>query len=351
MVPANVQRGRPEMGSEIITRAEMLAIPAYEISDLGQLPSTPVVSVIVFTYNHEAYIEETIEGILAQQCEFPIELIIGEDKSKDRTLEICLDYQKKYPNIIRVVTWHENVGVNANVLRVWGRARGKYVATCDGDDYWIDPKKLAKQVALMEQWPGATLCGARTRILDDSADSNGKVVGPKKMKQYYGLEDVIEGYLFHSSTYLYRYAMLDIIQPSRSIVFLDYFYQLLSALKGELLCLPDIVSVYRQNDKGLFSGSYPVLNSERRIAVYQTLLPLMDERHQSLVKRRIEVLRSFLCYYLIDSGGEGEARRLARELTWSLARHNPRRAILMWCYVLAPGFHKKVKRLIGKATN
>ena len=99
----------------------MLEIPAHEISDLSQIPAEPLVSIIVITYNHEAYVRETIEGILAQKCDFPIELIIGEDKSKDRTLEICLEYQRKYPHLIRLVTWHENIGANANALRVWGR--------------------------------------------------------------------------------------------------------------------------------------------------------------------------------------------------------------------------------------
>ena len=74
---------------------EMLAIPAYEISDLSQIAPEPLVSVPVITYNHEAYVEQAIEGILAQQCDFPIELIIGEDKSQDRTLDICMSYQQK----------------------------------------------------------------------------------------------------------------------------------------------------------------------------------------------------------------------------------------------------------------
>ena len=156
------------MWGKIITREEMLAIPAVEISDLDKIAPEPLVSVILITYNHEAYIEQTLEGILAQQCDFPFELIITEDKSQDHTLEICLGYQKKYPQLIRVVTWRENVGLNSNFLRVWGRARGKYAALCEGDDYWIDAAKLAKQVAIMEESPETTLSGATTLWLDSS---------------------------------------------------------------------------------------------------------------------------------------------------------------------------------------
>ena len=186
------------------------------------------------------------------------------------------------------------------------------MAICEGDDYWIDPKKLTKQVALMEQSPGATLCGARARILDDCADVNGKVIEPKKMKRYYRLEDVIENHLFHTSTYLFRYAPLEILQQAYSVVYLDYFLQSLCALKGELVVLPEVVSVYRRHANGLVAGSTAVDCFERRIAVCQALLPLMDERHERLFKRRIEVARSYLCYHLIDSGRPSEARRLAR---------------------------------------
>ena len=103
-----------------LTPEEMLAIPACEISDLSRMAPEPLVSVVVVTYNHEAYIAQNIEGILAQQCDFPFELIIGEDHSTDRTLEICLSYQQKHPEVIRVVTWQENLGIGPNYLRCLG---------------------------------------------------------------------------------------------------------------------------------------------------------------------------------------------------------------------------------------
>lgn len=334
------------MRGAIITRDEMLAIPGHEISDLSLIPPEPLVSVIVVTYNHEAFIEQTIQGILEQQCDFPVELIIGDDKSKDRTLAICLEYQQKYPQLIRIVTRHENVGANANFLSLLGRVRGKYVALCDGDDYWIDQAKIAKQVAIMEGSPKTTLCGARVRILDNSkADSHGEVFGPEQIKSRYGLEDVIQNYLFQTSTYLFRSAALEVLQQARSIFYFDYFLQSLCAIKGELVCLPDVVSVYRHHAKGLYVGSSRLLHCERIIAVYQTLLPLVDEYHERLLERRTRVVRSFLCHELIDSGRLSEARRTARDLAWRLARHDPLRAIMMLGHVLAPGLYQKVRRL------
>lgn len=110
----------------------------------------PLVSVLMITYNHEAYIAEAIEGVIQQKCEFSFELIIGEDSSLDSTRKIALDYQNRYPHIIRVIYSEKNVGMNANACRIFEAARGKYVAYCEGDDFWCDSNKLAKQVELIE---------------------------------------------------------------------------------------------------------------------------------------------------------------------------------------------------------
>jgi glycosyltransferase involved in cell wall biosynthesis len=105
----------------------------------------------MITYNHEAYIAQAIEGVLRQKTDFPIELVIGEDCSTDRTREIVLDYQKRYPEIIRVLTADHNVGAFANSRRVHAACAGNYLAYCDGDDWWHHPGKLQMQVDYLER--------------------------------------------------------------------------------------------------------------------------------------------------------------------------------------------------------
>jgi glycosyltransferase involved in cell wall biosynthesis len=124
-----------------------------EISDLSVLSKIPLVSVFMITYNHSPYIAQAIEGVLQQETCFPIELIIGEDCSKDRTREIVLDFQQKYPGVIRVITSWKNVGAHKNMSRVRKACRGKYIAFCEGDDYWHDQYKLKKQVDYLENHP------------------------------------------------------------------------------------------------------------------------------------------------------------------------------------------------------
>lgn len=125
-------------------------INTQETSDLSRLAQNPLVSVLMITYNHAEYLADAIEGIVRQVCDFPFELLIGEDASKDATRQVALEYQKRYPHIIRVVYSEKNVGMNANSWRIFTKARGEYVAYCEGDDFWCAPDKLARQVALME---------------------------------------------------------------------------------------------------------------------------------------------------------------------------------------------------------
>ena len=113
----------------------------------------PLVSVKMITYNHAPYIAQAIEGVIQQKTNFPFELVIGEDCSTDGTREIVFDYQRKYPDIIRVITSDKNVGMNKNGYRTMKACRGKYVAFCEGDDYWHHPNKLQIQANYMEDHP------------------------------------------------------------------------------------------------------------------------------------------------------------------------------------------------------
>lgn len=124
---------------------------SYELPNhvLDAVPK-PLVTVRTSTFQHGPYIKECIEGVLMQKTNFPFEFIIGEDFSTDGTREIVFDYATRFPDIIRVITADYNVGGKTNGRRCYLAARGKYMAVCEGDDYWIDPFKLQKQVDMLE---------------------------------------------------------------------------------------------------------------------------------------------------------------------------------------------------------
>lgn len=124
-------------------------------------------SVIMTTYNHERYIAEAIESVLRQQTSFGVEIVVGEDCSTDRTMAVVRDYERMYPDCIRVITAEENVGWRKNYRRTIAAARGKYIALLDGDDYFTHRKKLQLQVELLEQNPDVGMCYTRSERRDE----------------------------------------------------------------------------------------------------------------------------------------------------------------------------------------
>ena len=116
---------------------------------------TPLVSICCATYNHERYIRDVIDGFLMQKTTFPIEIIIHDDASTDETARIVKEYAEKHPDLIVPIFQTENqYSKNKESIFAWfvyPRSRGKYIALCEGDDYWVDPIKLQKQVDYLEK--------------------------------------------------------------------------------------------------------------------------------------------------------------------------------------------------------
>jgi glycosyltransferase involved in cell wall biosynthesis len=130
----------------------------------------PLVSVLIITYNHEDYIAQTLDSVLNQQTNFDFEVVVGDDCSKDRTVEILNAYAQRHTNV-RVLTTAKNLGVVPNCIRTLTACQGKYVAHLDGDDYWIDNLKLQKQFDRLEADANMTICYTARKVFreDDSS--------------------------------------------------------------------------------------------------------------------------------------------------------------------------------------
>ena len=128
-------------------------------------------SICCIAFNHAAFIQQCIDGFLDQRCDFRIEVVIYDDASTDQTADIIRDYAAKHPTIFRTILMQDNQfskGVNPYFGYVFPAARGEYLAICDGDDYWTDPAKLAKQVTVLEAEPGIALTFGTVRGVDES---------------------------------------------------------------------------------------------------------------------------------------------------------------------------------------
>ncbi len=128
-----------------------------------------MVSVNMMVYNHAKYLRNAIEGVLMQKRDFDIELLIHDDASTDGSQEIIREYQNNYPNIIKPIYQKENQfskKIEIGLIYQYPRCKGKYIAMCEGDDYWTDPNKLKKQVSYLEIHPDFIACSHNVSFID-----------------------------------------------------------------------------------------------------------------------------------------------------------------------------------------
>ena len=114
---------------------------------------SPLASIVVITYNQEHSLPVTLDSLLAQKTDFPFEIVVGDDCSKDGTREVMADYARRFPDVIRPIYNERNLGILGNYVSTLRQCRGKYRAACAGDDFWDDPEKLQLQVDIMEKDP------------------------------------------------------------------------------------------------------------------------------------------------------------------------------------------------------
>ena len=126
-----------------------------------------VISILSIVYNHEPYLNEFFRGVLSQEHPYQWELVIGIDLSTDSSLEICKKYRDQYPHLIRLIIHENRVGMIPNFIAAYNACSGKYIAMCEGDDFWLDPKKILKQVQSLEEDQKAVLSFTDIKVLDE----------------------------------------------------------------------------------------------------------------------------------------------------------------------------------------
>lgn len=201
----------------------------------------PLLSIVTITYNHELYIRKCIEGVLMQQVNFPIEFIIAEDCSTDGTLAVCKGYAEKYPDLIKLITSENNVGAIVNERRAMKAAKGKYIAFCEGDDYWTDPLKLQKQVDFLEENPEYSVTFHRCKhynVVDDTIkdDQCGFLFQNNEEGVDVTVEMFFDKWITQPLTMVYRASMFDLDDMLKYKYYRDMhqIYHLLMNGKGYL---------------------------------------------------------------------------------------------------------------------
>jgi glycosyltransferase involved in cell wall biosynthesis len=251
----------------------------------------PLVSVCMITYNHEFYIREAIEAVLMQKTNFPIELIIGEDCSNDNTRKIVREYEKKYPAIIVGQYPETNRGMMENFTTVLQSARGKYIALCEGDDYWTDPLKLQKQVDFLEENGDYSLCVGGFKKVNVYTNETENII-----KNISGLERNNKGYTFtlndtkkswitKTLTAVFRNDknILNQITNYKYGRDINLFYHILKTGKGYYFT--EIMGVYRIHEGGVNSMKHGETNIIAAFNIYKELYSINKDdftRHMYL---------------------------------------------------------------------
>lgn len=222
-----------------------------------------MVSIVCLTYNHAPFVEKAINGFLMQKTNFRYEIIIHDDASTDGTADIIRRYAKEYPGLFVTILQTENqyskhVKITPKVVHE--NARGKYIALCDGDDYWIDENKLQKQVDYMESHPNCSICGHNSYFLDnkDSAKSVFKdTVNPSSADTIISMKEYLESDrnpVPQTATLLLRKDLMPDYSWSRRFSFGDLFWELSALDKGYCFYFNDVMAIYRINNPRSYNG-------------------------------------------------------------------------------------------------
>ena len=277
----------------------------------------PLVSICCLAYNHEAYIRQCLDGFMMQKTTFPIEILIHDDASTDNTADIIREYEKKYPTIIKPIYQVENQyskGVRVGVVYNLSRVRGKYVALCEGDDYWIDPLKLQKQVDFLEGHPEYTLSHTAFEFYYQN-NSTFKKFENKKTAEY-SKDQLISAilndnsYRIQTNTALYPVSIFQDILDENPFLFSGFFLmgdtQLWCCLasRGKVHYLKDITAVYRVADGSACRSLIPKTNYRFHLSCWELRWYLFDKlkikNYRLKVKITIYYIYTLLRYMLWD---------------------------------------------------
>jgi glycosyltransferase involved in cell wall biosynthesis len=210
----------------------------------------PKVSICMISYNHGKFIAQAIESILAQEVDFSIELVIGDDCSKDDTGRICEDFARRDPRV-RLLPRERNLGVMPNFARTLAACVGEYVAVCEGDDYWMDPRKLAKQAAFLDTRPDHAGAAHQSDVLvDEKFSRKFKLDVPHTLDTM----DLLAGRQFHTASVIFRRPAVDLFCRAPLVLSCDRLLNFCISFLGKIHYSEEAMCAYRLHGGGMSSN-------------------------------------------------------------------------------------------------
>ncbi|MEX2428340.1 MAG: glycosyltransferase [Bacteroidales bacterium] len=267
----------------------------------------PILTISCITYNHKNYIRQAIIGFLSQKTNFPFEIIIHDDSSNDGTIAIIKEFQTKYPDKIFPILQEENQfskgegGISTRF--VWPKARGKYIALCEGDDYWIDPFKIQKQVDFLEKNKDFSICFHSVKIEKDGKLREDDIT--RDVPDSTDIYELAKGNFIHTPSIVFRKELLK-AYPENFIKSQVGDYPLLMYLAqfGKIKKLEINAAVYRLHSNSMWNSIEKRTRRGRIIKYLELLVPYfaydkmvfleLHKRWKKLSRSRIfELLKAY----------------------------------------------------------
>ncbi|MBQ3037123.1 MAG: glycosyltransferase family 2 protein [Lachnospiraceae bacterium] len=263
-----------------------------------------MVSIYCLAYNHEKYIKSALDGFVMQKTNFHYEVFVHDDASKDRTAEIIKEYQIKYPEIIKPIFQTENQyskGINISDTFIFPLMKGKYIAVCEGDDFWCDEYKLQKQVDFLEEHPEYSACAHNTLFRNEK---NGEeyIFHDTEQDCDLKIEDIFkwENKIFHISGLMFRKKYF--IRPKEFYMGKvgDYPRGIYLALQGKIRFFKDVVSVYRICTEGSWSSIYASGSVDKIIELNTDIINMLEDinnytggQYQDII-RQVQIKKKYV---------------------------------------------------------
>lgn len=284
----------------------------------------PLVSIVCETFNHEKYVRDCIEGFLRQKVKFAYEILIHDDASSDNTQAIIHEYESRYPDIIKPIYQKDNQ--YSKGVKIWRniqfpRAKGKYIAICEGDDYWTDPLKLQKQIDFLESHPDYTLCFHNAMVHHENGCEPDHLFAQLETRAYHWRENV-DGWVVPTASILFRKEIFESeyykqYSTSRKLMVGDNPLVRTCGMLGKLYCFSEPMSVYRLQPTGWTQRLNPMM-SYKLVEQEIEYKRIFGKEHYESANRKI-AMHSRAAVSLLAKGHIKESFRI-----WGLAmRHAP----------------------------
>ena len=268
---------------------------------MTNIPNPITVSICCITYNHEHFISQALDGFLMQKTNFKVEILIGEDCSTDRTRSVIENYCIKYPGKIKLLTYEKNIGSIKNHINTLNASTGKYVALCDGDDFWTDPLKLQKQVDFLEANPDYITCCHYTKVIDENQQL--VYLNPSPVGLEYNFEDVMLGKKEETRLCSLVFRNLKEVRELNSqswylqVHGADRIFKIyaIASTNKKMYVLPEVMGCYRMHSGGVWSMIDTKLRKSRMLSDFN--LVISNFKYSTALKRKL--LKIYLRRYFL----------------------------------------------------